>query len=251
MTKAHLITALVGLAAVVMVTADAAAMYNPKTGRFLQRDPGPDSHTPAAIDSQPAYANARFMEHDSPPGGFIPFQIVRPAVEGEFAPRDPVVSDIDDVESTYDTEMARNSDGSNLYQYVAGHPVTFVDSFGLCKETLTFKGHGMSTKCDMTKKSVAKGKCIPEFMTNGISDGSPMLIVADIAAACDDLCCGATLNLYGCGMGKNEKAMEALAAGCDKIKRVCGYTKLLKYIPGTNITLAWPWNWNCIDVSQD
>lgn len=42
---------------------------------------------------------------------------------------------------------------------------------------------------------------------------------------------------------------EEMASGCCKIKKVCGYTKLLKYIPWTEITFPAPWNWKCTDVN--
>jgi RHS repeat-associated protein len=139
--------------------------------------------------------------------------------------------------------------GWNLYAYVHNDPIMNTDSLGLCEKTLSFTGHGMSTQCDMNKKLLAKCECIPEFMTNGIADGSPILTTDDITAACDSLCPNATLNLYACGIGKNEAFMKALAAGCPKIKKVCGYTRILPYIPWTEITLPMPWNWNCIDVN--
>ena len=41
MKKTHWVSVLVALVAVVVLTADASAMYNPRTGRFLQRDPAP------------------------------------------------------------------------------------------------------------------------------------------------------------------------------------------------------------------
>jgi hypothetical protein len=87
-------------------------------------------------------------------------------------------------------------------------------------------------------------------LTNGIPDGSPILTADDVKAACDDLCCDATLYLYGCGIGKNEAEMKKLAGGCSKIKKVCGYEKLIKYIPWTEITFTAPWNWNCLDVNK-
>jgi len=86
-------------------------------------------------------------------------------------------------------------------------------------------------------------------MTNGIPDGSPILNVNDIKAACPGLCCPSELHLYGCGIGKNKGYMRRLAAGCSKIKKVCGYTQLLKHIPFTQITLPLPWNWNCLNVN--
>jgi hypothetical protein len=45
MRSKHLLAVLVSFAAVAFLAADASAMYNPSTGTFLQRDPGPESAT--------------------------------------------------------------------------------------------------------------------------------------------------------------------------------------------------------------
>ena len=41
MKRTHLIAVLIGLGAIAVLAADASAMYNPRMGRFMQRDPGP------------------------------------------------------------------------------------------------------------------------------------------------------------------------------------------------------------------
>ncbi len=61
-----------------------------------------------------------------------------------------------------------------------------------------------------------------------------MLTSGDIKKLCPNICCGATLYLQGCAIGRNEEYMRELSIGCNKITKVCGYTKALKYIPGTN-----------------
>ena len=93
MRKAHLLSVLVGLTVTALVTADAAAMYNPTTGRFLQRDPGPNRNSPPFIDS---------------PG---------PPVGGSVAEGYPL--------------RDQYADGLNLYQYVRSSVVKHVDSLGL------------------------------------------------------------------------------------------------------------------------
>ncbi len=90
MRRTHLIAVLAGLAAIGLITADAAAVYHPTMGRFLQRDPGPGGVSPARIGS------------------------AGPAVGSGFIPRDP-------------TGSRQYADGMNLYQYVGSDPVRHVD----------------------------------------------------------------------------------------------------------------------------
>ena len=89
MKRMHLNAVLIGLAAI--VTADASAMYNPRMGVFMQRDPGPGAGRPMRIGT----------------GG--------PAVGGSFAGRD---------------RAAQYADGMDLYQYGRSNPITGVDPTG-------------------------------------------------------------------------------------------------------------------------
>jgi hypothetical protein len=63
MKTTRLITLLVGLATIVLISADASAYYHPTMGRFMQRDPGP--------------------------GASMRLGTAGPAVVGGFVPRDP------------------------------------------------------------------------------------------------------------------------------------------------------------------
>jgi len=139
-------------------------------------------------------------------------------------------------------------DGMNLYEYAQSSPVNRIDSFGLCSEKVTIKGHGVFI--EGSDKEVKKCKVKPVGMTKGIK-GDIILLKHDIKAMCAEFCCGATLSLQACCIGRNESYMKEVASGCCKIKRVCGYTKYLKYIPWTEITFPMPWNWKCIDVNKE
>jgi len=93
MKRTHLIAVLAGLAAIAIITADASAMYNPRTGTFMQRDPGPGAGSPVRIGA----------------GGR--------AVSGSFAQRDP-------------QPAGQYADGMNLYQYVGNRPTNALDPTG-------------------------------------------------------------------------------------------------------------------------
>jgi len=220
-----------GFLAIHLLAGAASAYYSPTTGRFLNRDP---------LGEQ----GAILLRTQSPTTRFIPRDPTEPpSVYSQRYSSRSTSSRADSVVST---------DELNLYQFVSNVPTIMIDPLGLC-ETLTFTGHGMNTQCDITSESLADGSCIPEFMTFGIADGSPILTAGLVKAACSDpsslLCCDATLYLYACGIGKNEELMRALAAGCNKITKVCGYTKSLQYIPYFDIVIPLPWNWNCVDVN--
>lgn len=85
--RTHLIAALLGMIALSIFAADAAAMYHPGMGRFLQRDPGA--------------GNAMRIGA----GGAAPV--------GRFIPRDPAGGN-------------QYAAGMNLYQYVRSNPVVLV-----------------------------------------------------------------------------------------------------------------------------
>ena len=244
----------------------AGGQYHPNMGRFLQRDPlGVRVGQAVFVNGAP-----RIVGTSGPRAGGgvrpdVPEQvrvmaemarvnrvnaINRARAEGVGGsipyPADPAAR----ITSKSGIDPVRQyGDGMNLYQYCLSNPVIGIDPLGLCTNTLKFVGHGMSTKCDVDKKSLAKDKCIPEFMSKGIGEDATMLVVDDIRKECKSLCCNATLKLYACGIGKNSGYMKSLASGCTKIKKVCGYTRGLRYIPGTSVTLPMPWRWNCINVN--
>jgi len=96
MKRTHRTAVVIGLAAIAIVTADASAMYNPRTGTFMQRDPGAGAGGPVRIGA----------------GGR--------AVGGSFVERDP-------------HPTAQYADGMSLYQYVKSTPVNGLDPWGLWK----------------------------------------------------------------------------------------------------------------------
>lgn len=102
MKTKHLVAILLGLATLAFFAADATAMYNPATGTFMQRDPGPGG----------------MMAAPRVGGG--------PAVGGSFIPRDPT---------------AQYGDGPNLYQYVKGRPTIGTDPKGTDAWLLSDSGH--------------------------------------------------------------------------------------------------------------
>ena len=91
MKRTRLITGLIGIVALSLFAADAAAYYHPAMGRFLQRDPGP--------------------------GGATRIGTAGRAVGGGFIQPDPVGN--------------QYADGMNLYQYVRSNPITRLDPDGL------------------------------------------------------------------------------------------------------------------------
>lgn len=93
--RTRLIAVLVALAAVAVFTTEASAMYHAGMGVFMQRDPGAGAGGPARMGA----------------GG-------APAATGRFIPRDPTGSN-------------QYADRMNLYQYVRGNPVIYVDPQGL------------------------------------------------------------------------------------------------------------------------
>jgi len=96
-----------GFAAVAILTADAAAMYHPTLGRFMQRDPGPESlAAPVRIGSRRPVATR--------------------ALRGQDA-------------------MHQYADGMNAYGYTRGNPIGMVDPLGL--QGLDLRGNPAGYEC--------------------------------------------------------------------------------------------------------
>ena len=105
MKKIYLLVVLLGITVLAMLPSEASAFYNPQTGRFLQRDPGPEPDSPSRVGT------------------------AGPAANGSFAQRDPV---------------KQYSDGMNLYQYVRSNPLSYVDWIG-AQATSSTSGSGTSS----------------------------------------------------------------------------------------------------------
>jgi hypothetical protein len=90
MNRTLLAALLAGLVVVFFSAADASAMYNPATGSFLNRDPGPIS--PTRSMGMPTYNTGdQFLQRDTP---------------------------------------AQYTAGMDLYEYVKSQPTLFIDPFG-------------------------------------------------------------------------------------------------------------------------
>jgi hypothetical protein len=77
MRTTRLVAAFAGLLALAMCAADASAMYNPSTGTWLQRDPGPGGMMPAPrIGGGPAMGGS-FLPRDQYADGMNLYQYVR------------------------------------------------------------------------------------------------------------------------------------------------------------------------------
>jgi len=113
------IAALLALAVVALVAADARAMYNPHTGRFLQRDPVGTGDI--VIHYQ--QGGPRIMVAA---GVVNPIRDGLPA--GTFIPRDPLP-----VQSRVGQAGANNqyADGMNLYEYAKSKPTVLLDYNGM------------------------------------------------------------------------------------------------------------------------
>jgi hypothetical protein len=266
MRSTRLIAVLLALAAVSVFTNEASAMLNAQLGRFMQRDPGPNAGRSARTGVAGPATGGGFAQRDPMPAGPTRIGAAGIAVGAVYAPQDraPVGSARTRTSlpshttrqpgapvgtSIHPSSVVHNQyvDGMNLYQYVGSNPLIHVDPEGLCKKKLKKKGHGLFLE-DAGKKDIAKGKQVPVGMTNGIYSDE-LLQKHHIAKNCDELCNCATLELHACGIGHNEDYMKELASGCpDKFTKVCGYLKKLKYIPWTNITLAAPWGWKCLEL---
>ena len=109
MKRFHLVAVLVGFMAIVAFAKDAAAMYNPSTGTFLQRDPG--AVVLARIGSAEIAARGRFAQRDPYADGMNLYQYVksRPTVL-----RDPLGTNVldDAVAALQDLEQRKNHDYS-------------------------------------------------------------------------------------------------------------------------------------------
>ena len=121
-----------------------------------------------------------------------------------------------------------------------------------CTDSLSLVGHGVADDEPANRKCLCKGIWKPDGLTRGF-DSSEEYTPDDVEFLCGNLCPGATLYLYGCGVGHNEDLMRHLASKCPKIKRVCGYLGALRYIrtgQGDPILLPNPFYWHCIEVNN-
>ena len=100
MKRSNLIVVLVCLAGAVLVSTNASAMYHPRVGRFMQRDPLPGPATPMRADT------------------------TGPVIGGRFARREHRPQEIPSASAQY-------TDGMSLYQYAQSSPSTKLDPNGL------------------------------------------------------------------------------------------------------------------------
>jgi len=136
MKPEHLIVILVVFAAVAILTADAHAMYNPRMGRFLQRDPGPAAGSPARVGAAGPAIGGGFAQRDpiSPYAGHAQDE-AWPGHSHRF--NDPIAAQgmwkagsEHTAEFIAASHLAQYTDGMNLYQYVASNPTRYLDPKG-------------------------------------------------------------------------------------------------------------------------
>jgi len=140
------------------------------------------------------------------------------------------------------------TDGMDLYEYVRSRSTSAVDFEGLnCYlrwPTMAYGTYWPPT-CGYVLDCYGHGTGDALF-----TEGFLQLTPGDIAAHCDNLCCGVTLNLWHCFAGKlTDKMRELGGACCNKIRRVCGCTGLIR------VSKWWPFykcygTWRCISVRQ-
>lgn len=133
MKTKHLVPVLLGLATLAFFTADASAMYNPATGTFMQRDPGPGGMmaAPAPRIAGEGVMGGSFVPRD-PSRQFFGQTEQSEVVQNAFA------SSFMSMSRVFDANTIRNNpsllqfaDGMNIYQYLGGDPVDFADPSGL------------------------------------------------------------------------------------------------------------------------
>jgi hypothetical protein len=86
MKRTHCIAVLAGLLAVSVLAADAHAMYNPATGTFLSRDPGPKADSPMRAGTGERVAGNKFIPPDPYVDGMNLYQYVRSNAVNRFDP---------------------------------------------------------------------------------------------------------------------------------------------------------------------
>ena len=79
MKRTHLTAVVVCLAVVAIITTNASAMYNPRMGTFLQRDPGPGAGGPARPGAGGPSVGGGFVPRDQYADGMSLYQYVRSA----------------------------------------------------------------------------------------------------------------------------------------------------------------------------
>ncbi len=122
---------MLAMAVFALVAADANAIYDPKHGRFLQRDP---------------IGTGDIVVHDQQGGPRIVVApgVVNPARVGSIPGRAPVSNFIPRDPAVVQPRVSQASltsnyvDGMNLYQYVKSSPLNGVDPLGLWNESMHF-----------------------------------------------------------------------------------------------------------------
>jgi hypothetical protein len=132
MKKTHVLAVLLGVGILAIIATEASAMYNPSTGTWLQRDPGPDGMMAAPrVGAGGQAAGNGFLPRD-PAEGVLP--TLAPGPVGQLA--DSLAVPERDRRGTMKGATAEHqprqySDGMNLYVYGQSRPANSTDPTGL------------------------------------------------------------------------------------------------------------------------